>query len=104
MVPDGFTGVIEPDGVYRKGNRLLIARTAGTVESGLTLVCIVNVSEAAIDLHEKTPVGLFRLAVDQYDEISRVGIYELVQTNNNVLNLLHLCGHKGSTLICQTQC
>ena len=81
MAPDGFTGVLEPDEVYRQDNGLLIARTAGTVESGLTLVCVVNISEADLNLHENTPIGLFHAALDQKVKISRVDIYELVQSN-----------------------
>lgn len=55
VVLDGFTGVLEPEGVM--GNSyaeegLMVARTAGVTKNGTTLVGIMNVSSSAITLPE----------------------------------------------------
>ncbi|MES9882105.1 MAG: reverse transcriptase domain-containing protein [Sedimenticola sp.] len=70
---------MEPEDVYRQDSGLLVGRTACTVRNGFTLVRIVNVSEASIELHKDTPIGFFHAAVQQGVKVARVGVYELIE-------------------------
>ncbi len=79
MVPNGYSGILEPEDVYRQDSGLLVGRTACTVRNGFTLVRIVNVSEASIELHKDTPIGFFHAAVQQGVKVARVGVYELIE-------------------------
>ncbi|MES9902836.1 MAG: reverse transcriptase domain-containing protein [Sedimenticola sp.] len=81
LVPDGYSGVLEPGDVYRQDSGVLVGRTAGTVQNGLTLVRIVNVSGAPVEIHEDTPLGFFHAAVQQGVKVARVGVYELVDVS-----------------------
>lgn len=52
VVPDGYQGVMEPDGIFSSDEGLMIARSAGTVEKGCTWVQVMNITESPIDIHQ----------------------------------------------------
>ena len=77
VVPDDFEGVLEPDKLSERKN-LMIARSISKVENACTLVQVMNVTDVPVTIFEYTPLGTFYAAINQSEQIARIGVYEIV--------------------------